>query len=89
MNLVLINGERVPVNRLNCGYEFQPISGTGSRNWNVYPEDVLREHTSGAFVIAKWGSRHGEEFEKFIPLKNVVFVENDGVPYEPYEHLRR
>jgi len=88
MILVLNNGEKISVNRLNCGYEEGNLA-TGSRNWNMHPATILKDKSKqGAFVIAKWGSNVGDTFEKFIPVRNVAYVENDGVPYEPYAHNR-
>jgi hypothetical protein len=88
MKLVLTSGEKISVNRLNCGYE-EGNSASGSRNWNISPTSILKDGSKkGAFVIAKWGSRVSDSFEKFIPVRNVVYVEDDGIPYESYQHNR-
>jgi len=87
MVLVLNNGERIPVTRLNCSYQtssYGVIDGYyESRNWNVYPPKILSHEETGFFVIARYGTTEKDFFEKMIPLRSVVYIEDDGTPWNP------
>lgn len=79
MILVLNNGDRVEINRHNCGYEWKMIgTARSSREWNIRPIELIAQRNqgkSGFFVIAKWGSNGGDTCEKMIPLDSVCYIE--------------
>ena len=74
MILVLTNGERVLINRMNCGHQ-QGNEATGSRNWNINPLEMVEKKQPGFFVIADYGSRVHSSAVKMIPISSVVQIE--------------
>lgn len=73
MILVLTNGERVTVHRMNCGYQ-KGNEATGGRNWNINPPRIVEQKQPGFFVIAEWGSGIHSSAIKMIPVSSVVYV---------------
>ena len=74
MILVLTNGERVLIHRMNCGRQ-EGNEATGARDWNINPLEMVEKGRPGFFVIAEWGSRINSSAVKMIPVSSVVQVE--------------
>lgn len=86
MKLTLTNGEKVVINRRNCGYQYfddrHKAWGRSkwSRNWNIDPVEIVGNGSKqGFFVIGKWGTTGGDPCNKLIPVKNVLYIEETDI----------
>ncbi len=86
MRLVLINGEKVEINRRNCGYQCfdDRYKAWGrskwSRNWNIDPVEIVGNGSKqGFFVIGKWGTEGGDPCDKLIPVRSVLYIEETDI----------
>jgi hypothetical protein len=75
MILVLSNGERVVIHRLNCGHQYKDYKRQYTRAWNINPIEIIDEE-HGFFVIGEWGTEANEYCERMIPIRSVVGIEN-------------
>ncbi|KKN28323.1 hypothetical protein LCGC14_0855680 [marine sediment metagenome] len=85
MKLTLINGEKVEVNRHNCGYQYfddkHKARGRSkwSRNWNIDPVEIVGWGKQGFFVIGKWGTGGDDPCDRLIPVRSVLYVEETNI----------
>ena len=90
MILVLKDGRKIEVNRMNCGFQYKDAFGE-HRAWNASPIDWMsgKYATSGMrlkksfFVkigLGHWGSEayDYDGVEEMIPLTSVVSIEKPG-----------
>ena len=75
MILILANGEKVVVHRMNCGHQYKDYRRQYTRVWNIDPVEIVDED-KGFFAIGKWGTTADEHCEMLIPIRSVVAIEN-------------
>jgi len=75
MILVLMNGEKISIHRLNCGYQYKNYEHRYIREWNTNPIEKVDEEKKGFFVIGEWGTDAGGDCDMLIPIRSVVAIE--------------